>query len=92
MTCFCAGSSNFNEHPKHIFLQRNKHYQIYILLIAPLKKQFKNFVLLHYENTPMQYTVILQGCKNYNFQLKNYAYFHIFAQIIDCGYTLEPPQ
>ena len=27
-----------------------------------------------------------------NFQLKNFDIFLIFAQIIDCGYTLEPPR
>ena len=46
----------------------------------------------HYENMPMQYTVIFHGCKNDNFQLKNFVYFNIFAQKIDCGYTLEPPE
>ena len=29
-------------------------------------KQLKN----HYENTPIQYTVIFHGCKNDNFQMK----------------------
>ena len=28
---------------------------------------------------------------NDNFQSKAFDYFHIFAQNIDCGYTLEPP-
>ena len=46
---------------------------------------------LHYENTPMQYTAIFYGCKNDNFQMKNSDIFLIFAQNIDCGYTLEPP-
>ena len=46
---------------------------------------------LHYANTPMQYTAIFHGCKNVNFQMKKYNIFHIFAQNIDCGYTLEPP-
>ena len=41
---------------------------------------------------PMQYTVIFHGCKNVNFQLKSFDYFQIFAQNIDRGYTLEPPQ
>ena len=31
------------------------------------------------------------GCKNDNFWLNLFDYFHIFAQNIDCGYTLEPP-
>ena len=26
------------------------------------------------------------------FQIKNYDIFHISAQIIDCGYSLEPPR
>ena len=30
--------------------------------------------------------------KNENFQIKNSDIFHIFAQNIDCGYSLEPPR
>ena len=37
----------------------------------------------------MQYTAIFHGCKNDNFQLKYFDYFHIFAQNIDCWYMLE---
>ena len=40
----------------------------------------------------MQYTAIFHGCKNDNFQMKIFDIFLIFAQNIDCGYTLEPPQ
>ena len=29
--------------------------------------------------------------KNENFQIKNSNIFHISAQNIDCGYSLEPP-
>ena len=39
----------------------------------------------------MQHTAIFHGCKNDNFQMKNSDFFLIFAQNIDCGYTLEPP-
>ena len=46
---------------------------------------------VHYENMPMQHTAIFHGCKNDKFQLKIFDYFLIFAQNIDCGYTLEPP-
>ena len=46
----------------------------------------------YYANTPMQYTAIFHGCKNVHFQLILFYYFHIFAQNIYCGYTLEPPQ
>ena len=45
----------------------------------------------HNANTPMQNTAIFHGCKNVNFQMKKYNIFLIFAQNIDCGYTLEPP-
>ena len=34
----------------------------------------------------------LRSCKNDNFQIKNCDIFLIFAQNIDCGYTLEPPK
>ena len=40
---------------------------------------------------PMQYTAIFHGCKDDYFQMKNCDSFLIFAQNIDCGYTLEPP-
>ena len=39
---------------------------------------------------PMQYTEIIKVVKNENFQQKNFDIFLIFAQNIDCGYTLEP--
>ena len=44
----------------------------------------------HYANTPMQYTALFQDCKIDYFQI--IFFFLIFAQNIDCGYTLEPPQ
>ena len=39
----------------------------------------------HYDNTPMQYTAIFNGCKNDNFQMKNCDIFLLFAQNIDFG-------
>ena len=50
-----------------------------------------NMCKVHYENTPMQYTAIFHGCKNVHFQMKYLIFFSYFAQNIDCGYTLEPP-
>ena len=47
---------------------------------------------VHYANMPVQYTAIFHDCKNDNFQMKNCDIFLIFAQNIDRGYTLEPPQ
>ena len=46
----------------------------------------------HNENLPMQYTEIFKALKIENFQLKNFDSFLIFAQNIDCRYTLEPPR
>ena len=36
--------------------------------------------------------MIFRGYKNENFQMKNCDIFLTFAQNIDCGYMLEPPQ
>ena len=47
---------------------------------------------VHYENMPMQYKEIFKVVKNENFPLKNFDIFLIFAQNIDCGYSLEPPR
>ena len=44
----------------------------------------------HYENLPM--TEIFLVLKIEHFQLKKFDIFLIFAQNIDCGYTLEPPR
>ena len=41
---------------------------------------------------PMRYTEIFSVVKNENFQLTKFDIFLIFAQNIDCGYTLEPPR
>ena len=50
-------------------------------------------LLYHYENLPMQYTEIFLALKaEKKNQLKNFDIFLIFAQNINCGYTLEPPR
>ena len=45
----------------------------------------------HYDNTPIQIYRKFQQ-KTENFQIKNSDILHIFAQNIDCGYSLEPPR
>ena len=45
------------------------------------------FMVLHYENLPMQCTQIFKDRKNENFQQKIFDIFLIFCQNIDCGYT-----
>ena len=61
-----------------------------ILLWHSLSLPYNYF--LQYANMYVQYTAIFHGYKNDYFQMKNYNIFLIFAQNIDCGYTLEPPQ
>ena len=41
---------------------------------------------------PIQYILKVLLPKTENFQLKNSDIFHISAQNIDCGYSLEPPR
>ena len=48
--------------------------------------------LTHYENTPIQINWKCHHQKTEKFQVKNSNIFHISAQNIDCGYTLEPPR
>ena len=47
---------------------------------------------IHYENTPIQMYWKFYHQNIENFQIKNSDIFHISAQNIDCGYTLEPPR
>ena len=46
---------------------------------------------IHYENTPIKYTENFTTKKMTIFHIKNSDIFHISAQNIDCGYSLEPP-
>ena len=49
-------------------------------------------MISHYENTPIQiYRKFLLQTPTI-FQVKNSDIFHISAQNIDCGYSLEPPR
>ena len=45
----------------------------------------------HYENTPIQIYWNFHLQKQKVFRQKNLIFFHISAQNIDCGYSLEPP-
>ena len=47
---------------------------------------------LHYENMPIQIYRKFHLQKPTIFQVKNSDIFHISAQNIDCGYSLEPPR
>ena len=47
---------------------------------------------IHYENTPIFKDIENFTTKHEHFQIKNSDIFHISAQNIDCGYSLEPPR
>ena len=49
-------------------------------------------VKMHYENLPIQIYRKFHLQKLKNIQIKNSDIFHISAQNIDCGYSLEPPR
>ena len=78
-------------YPNHTFAGKAKHKQLTTTRCLS-DNLYKDALDLHYANIPVQYTAIFHGCKNDNFQLKYFDYFHIFAQNIDFGYTLELPQ
>ena len=50
-----------------------------------------NKLFYYYENMPNQIYWKFYHQKNENFRIKNSDIFHISAQNIDCGYSLEPP-
>ena len=50
------------------------------------------YKVYHYENLPMQYTSRIFSFFFFWKILSEFVIFLIFAQNIDCGYTLEPPR
>ena len=46
----------------------------------------------HYENKPIQIYWKFYHQKNESFQMKNSKIFHISAQNLNCGYSLESPR
>ena len=47
---------------------------------------------IHYENTPVQIYRKFHRQNTESFQIKHSDIFHISAQNIECGYSLEPPR
>ena len=64
-----------------------------IELFHTIKNTYHKYTqYIHYENMPMQYTEIFLIVKSLKFHKILFFIFLIFAQNIDCGYTLEPPR
>ena len=94
--CYMVRNLNYSYHVSyflHIHVEACKLMCQYCALLDSnlVRNSEDEAHLLHYENTSMQYTAIFHGCKNVHFQMKFFAIFLVFAQNIDCGYTLEPP-
>ena len=56
------------------------------------KTNVQKFMHTHYENTPIQIYWKFHHQKLKFFRKKTSDIFHISAQNIDCGYSLEPPR
>ena len=59
------------------------------ILVHEFEKDMHTF---QNENLPMQYIEKILAVKMKKFLWKIFDFFLIFAQNIDCGYTLEPPR
>ena len=67
---------------------------MFVIYLTSFNSSVWHVVTPHYDNTPEQYTVILNGCKMVNkVQMKNRDIFiSLFAQNLDHGYNSEPPE
>ena len=79
------------------YIGKFKWYTCWISATAAVGDSLHDFLIAflhHYENTPIQIHV----CRKFHlqkltiFSIKNSDIFHISAQNIDCGYSLEPPR
>ena len=70
----------------YVTTTKNAFYTQYLI------RFLKCFLAFHYENTPIQMYWKFYNQIKENFQIKNTDIFHISAQNIDCGYSLEPPR
>ena len=80
----------------HLSFKRLKHTSTYTYLyihihICNIYIHIPIYIY-HYENTPIQIYIKFHLQNSKIFQIKNSDIFHISAQNIDCGYSLEPPR
>ena len=70
----------------------SKPVNLSVQLATVAERAVVQMTVSHYAYMPMLYTAIFHGCKNSIFSMKKCYIFLMFAQNIDCGYTLETPQ
>ena len=73
-----------------ISLEIHAVWSVYFTILDPVVILVTT-VISHYENKPIQIYWKFYNQKRENFQIKNSDIFHISAQNIDCGYSLELP-
>ena len=90
---------NEQERPRSAFicvLSGQQTYCCHTVALCQYKSQLKWFCnwmrnLISLRKHACSNILIILPPKNENFQIKSYDIFHISAQNIDCGYSLEPP-
>ena len=81
---------------RHLFIREQSHFRqvtlkVYSFPLSSLKRSQAKSLRKHAYSNIMK----ILPPKNENFQIKkikNSVIFHIPAQNIDCGYSLEPPR
>ena len=93
-TCrYTSSIMKINIKMKGLVLQAIAQADLSLRLAQMSEGTFSHVVFsIHYENTPIQIYRKISPPKTENFQIKNSENFHILAQNIDCGYSLEPPR
>ena len=87
-----------NIHVKYqalLYLKNTKKQKAFCLSLYFRENKILHFKWnrFHYENKPIQIYWTFYHKKNEHFRIKkNSDIFHISAQNIDCGYSLEPPR
>ena len=76
----------------HTHTHKEKKKRKRLIVVTHLDRDFIFAYLIHYENMPIQIYWKVNRRKIENFQTKKSNIFHISAQNIDCGYSLEPPR
>ena len=83
-----SSNDSFQEMSMSTFWGKTKQITIIIISSAVLAQRVVMVKKTHYENTPVQ--IYWKFYKQKKFSDKNSDIFHISAQNIDCGYSLEP--
>ena len=88
-TITCRKKESVARNFKHAFVVRSSYKRIRLMSVRNALLNFKGCSLSITKTCLFKYTENFTT-KNEIFQIKNSDIFHISAQKIDCGYSLEP--